>query len=80
MLCRARENFVWDELWPLFQKKCKIRGIEPDLSGLVSENLRDWNRDVWADRLGPMLRELPDFEQVWRDWIATFQKLAGKSA
>ena len=80
MLCRTRESIVWDELWPLFQKKCKIRGIEPDLGGLVSENLREWNRDVWADRLGPMLRELPDFERVWRDWVETFQKLAGKSA
>lgn len=79
IVCRAGERPAWDRLGPVFQEKCRVRGIEPDLGGLVSENLRAWNRDVWIDRLGPMLKELPDFDRLWQEWVEAFQKLTGEA-
>jgi hypothetical protein len=55
-----------------------VRDIEPDLKGLISENLREWNRDAWVDRLGPMLQELPEFEPTWQEWVETFRKMSNK--
>ena len=78
ILCRSGERYAWEELEPLFQEKCRVRGIEPDLNGLISENLREWNRDAWVDRLGPMLKELPEFEQTWRKWVETFRRMVNK--
>lgn len=78
ILCRSGERYAWEELQPLFQKKCRVRDIEPDLNGLISDNLREWNRDAWVDRLGPMLKELPEFEQTWREWVETFRKMMNK--
>ena len=78
MLCCSGEQLSWTELFPMFQGKCRIRDINPDLSGLTSDNLREWNRNVWQSRLGPMLKELPDFELVWKEWIETFRRIAGK--
>jgi predicted nucleotidyltransferase component of viral defense system len=75
MLCCSGEQFSWPELFPMFQKKCRIRDIKPDISGLTSDNLREWNRNVWQDRLGPMLKELPGFELVWKEWTETFRKI-----
>jgi len=67
--------FSWQELKPLFDKKCSIRGVDPDISGLTSEMLREWNESAWIDRLEPMLKELPDFERTWKEWVKTFQGL-----
>lgn len=78
ILCRSGERYAWEELEPLFQEKCRVRGIEPDLNGLISENLREWNRDAWVDRLGPMLKELPEFEQTWQKWVETFRRMVNK--
>ncbi|BAU49849.1 hypothetical protein SVA_3301 [Sulfurifustis variabilis] len=78
ILCRSGERYAWEELEPLFREKCRVRDIEPDLEGLISENLREWNRDAWVDRLGPMLKELPEFEQTWREWVETFRKMVSK--
>jgi len=78
ILCHSEERYAWEVLAPLFQEKCRVRGIEPDLRGLVSENLREWNREAWGDRLGPMLKELPDFERVWQEWVETFEKMINK--
>ena len=78
MLCRSGEQFTWTELFPMFQEKCRVRDVKPDLSGLTSDKLREWNKNVWQDRLGPMLKELPDFNLVWKGWAETFQKITGK--
>jgi len=78
MLCYSGEHFMWKELLPLFQKKCRIRDVKPELSGLTSDKLRGWNKNVWQDRLGPMLKELPDFDLVWKEWVETFRNIAGK--
>jgi len=78
MLCRSGEQFTWTELFPMFQEKCRVRDVKPDLSGLTSDKLREWNKNVWQDRLGPMLKELPDFNLVWKGWAETFQRIRGK--
>ena len=78
ILCKSGERYAWKDLQPLFEKKCYIRGIEPDIKGLISENLREWNKEAWKSRLGPMLKELPDFNDVWRGWVKTFQGLLGE--
>lgn len=78
MLCRLGEKFTWDELLPLFEGKCRVRDVEPDLKGLTSEKLRELNRNAWRDRLGPMLNELPDFDIVWKEWTNTFRRLIRK--
>lgn len=78
ILCKSGERFSWKVLRPLFEKKCYVRGIEPDIKGLISENLREWNKEAWKSRLGPMLKELPDFDDVWRGWVKTFQGLLGE--
>jgi len=75
ILCRSDERFSWKELKPLFEEKCRIRNVEPDIAGLTSDTLREWNTNAWRDRLGPMLRELPDFDQVWKEWTEVFGKM-----
>ena len=55
--------------------KCNIRDVKPDVSGLISENLREWNKEAWLSRLVPMLKELPDFDPVWKEWVETFEGL-----
>ena len=75
ILCNSGEIFSWQELKPLFEKKCSVRNIDPDISGLTSEMLREWNENAWIDRLGPMLKELPDFDRAWKEWVKTFQVL-----
>jgi hypothetical protein len=73
MLCLSHEHFTWTELFPMFEEKCRVRDIKPDVSGLTSAKLKEWNRNAWRDRLGPMLKELPDFELVWKEWTETFR-------
>lgn len=78
ILCRLREKFVWDDLLPMFKEKCRVRKIKPDIEGLTSKRLREWNENVWRDRLGPMLNELPEFDIVWKEWTETFQRITGE--
>lgn len=78
MLCHSRENFAWNELLSMFQEKCRIRDISPDIKGLTSNRLKEWNKKAWKDRLGPMLKELPEFDLVWKEWTETFHKMTGK--
>lgn len=77
MLCLSGEQFTWNELLPLFQEKCRVRGIAPDIAGLTSANLKEWNKNAWRDRLGPMLNDLPDFDLAWKEWTDTFHKITG---
>lgn len=78
ILCKSGERYVWEDLKPFFEKKCYIRDIEPDIKGLISENLWEWNKEAWKSRLGPMLKELPDFDGVWKEWVETFEGLLGE--
>src|SRR3990167_9874086 len=80
ILCRAGDRFTWTELRPLFEEKCRVRKIQPDLAGLTSDNLREWNKKVWLDRMGPMLQYLPEFYVVWKEWTETFCIISGKRA
>lgn len=77
MVCRSKEHLAWAQIFPIFQEKCRIRDIKPNLSGLTSANLREWNRNAWRDRLGPMLKDVPDFDLVWKEWTEAFRKLTG---
>lgn len=78
ILCLSREHFKWNELLPMFEEKCRVRDIKPDIKGLTSDNLKTLNKKAWKDRLGPMLKELPEFDLVWKDWTETFNKMTGK--
>jgi predicted nucleotidyltransferase component of viral defense system len=73
ILCQSGEFPLWQEVEPLFVEKCRVRGLAPDVAGLTSEALREWNQAAWLHRLGPMLKELPDFEGVWPHWVRTFR-------
>ena len=75
ILCKSGEHFSWKELKPLFDEKCRVRGVQPDITGLTSDTLREWNENAWRDRLGPMLKDVPDFDRVWKDWVKTFHGL-----
>jgi len=75
ILCKSGECFVWKELEPLFDEKCRVRGIQPDITGLTSDLLREWNENAWRDRLAPMLKDVPDFDWVWKEWVKTFREL-----
>jgi len=78
MFCHSGEHFTWNELLPMFEEKCHIRDISPDIKGLTSNKLKDWNKKAWKDRLGPMLKEVPEFDLVWKEWIETFHRMTGK--
>ena len=58
----------------MFEEKCRVRDIKPDIKGLTSDNLKTLNKKAWKDRLGPMLKELPDFDLVWKDWTEDVQQ------
>jgi len=75
ILCRSGERFSWKELKPLFEEKCRIRGLQPNTAGLISDALREWNENAWRNQLGPMLRDVPDFYRVWKQWVKTFREL-----
>ncbi len=75
ILCKSEECFLWKELRLLFDEKCRVRGVLPDIESLTSGALREWNENAWLNRLGPMLKDVPDFDRVWDDWVKTFQDL-----
>ena len=75
ILCKSKERFYWKELKPLFDEKCRVRGVQPDTASLTSDTLREWNENAWRDRLGPMLQDVPDFDRVWMGWVKTFHGL-----
>lgn len=80
ILCLSAERFSWKELKPLFVEKCRIRNVKPDIANLTSDTLKEWNTNAWRDRLGPMLRDLPEFDQVWKEWTTVFQKMLKETA
>ena len=78
ILCRSEERFPREELKKLFVEKCRLRGIQPHHEGLTSENLKEWNREAWTHLLGPMLKSLPDYNQVWQEWVIVCNEIFGR--
>jgi len=77
ILCRSREHFESEALKNIFVQKCQVRGISPDLFGLISENLREWNEGSWENILRPLMKTVPEFDVVWREWTTIFHELFG---
>jgi uncharacterized protein len=75
ILCKSGEPYSWKELKPLFDEKCRIRAVHPNITSLTSDTLREWNESAWLHRLGPMLKYVPDFDQLWEEWVRAFHKL-----
>lgn len=75
ILCKSGERFSWKELKPLFEEKCRLRGVQPDIKSLTSDTLREWNEKAWLHRLGPMMKDVPDFDRLWKEWVKTFHEL-----
>jgi predicted nucleotidyltransferase component of viral defense system len=75
MLCHFKEEYEAKELRSLFDKKCEARKIEPDLRDLVSENLKEWNSAAWENQLKPLMKNVPDFEKVWKEWVGRCDEL-----
>lgn len=74
ILCRSGENFQPERLKNLFLQKCAVRQIEPDVDELISENLKVRNKSPWGDILEPLMKTVPDFDEVWKEWVVTLQK------
>ncbi len=72
-------NFSQIELKNIFIQKCQVRQIEPDMAGLISENLREWNKDAWTNQLNPLMKNIPGFEEVWQEWVTTFHRILGEN-
>lgn len=75
MFSKAKERLPVAALQDAFEAKCQVRDIKPDPRGLVSEQLREWNRNAWLTILAPMMREVPDYELVWAEWNAIHARL-----
>lgn len=68
ILCHRKEVLLPAVYLDLFAQKCRVRNIDPNLSRLVSPVLKEMNRNAWENQLRPMLRNAPDYEQIWREW------------
>lgn len=75
ILCQSGESFQPEVLRNLFFQKCKARQIQPDLKELISENLKEWNKDAWENILKSLMKTVPELNEVWDEWIVTFKKL-----
>lgn len=79
ILCKSREQFQSSRLRDIFNQKCRVRQIDPEKKGLISENLREWNKGVWRSHLGPLMQDVPGFEEVWQEWVTTFHRIFGEN-
>lgn len=77
ILCLAKKEFGVDELTDLFAKKCQVRQINPEIKEIASENLKEWNKDAWENQLQPLMRDVPDFGKVWKEWSQICRQLFG---
>lgn len=75
IVCRSKEKFEAGQLEGLFKRKCQLRKIEPDLSGLTSDNLREWNKEAWENQMKPLMKSVPNFAQVWGEWVGCCHSL-----
>ncbi len=73
--CHKQERFSREELLKLFQRKCEIRGLAPDPNGVRSQRLYAWNREAWTSQLLPVVRAAPEYELVWKEWVAKSEEL-----
>ena len=69
IICDRAEPVGGEEMRRLFERKCQVRHIEPDVSRLSSETLREWNRQAWRNQLAPMMKAAPEYERMWADWV-----------
>jgi hypothetical protein len=71
MLCRSGERFQTENLKDLFVQKCRARQIQPDVAGLVSENLKEWNKGAWENILRPLMKfgknGLPYYQKLFKN-------------
>lgn len=65
---QAQLTVEWSDIHPLFVKKCQARQIEPDIQGLISDQLYQSNKEAWQSRLEPLMASIPDFATVWQTW------------
>jgi predicted nucleotidyltransferase component of viral defense system len=65
IFCERGERFPKEMLNDLFEKKCQIRSVSPDPSLLISDKLREWNRQAWEAQLAPTIQSPPDYDRVW---------------
>jgi uncharacterized protein len=75
ILCRNGEQFPKKELVDLFTRKCDVRGVPPDPARLISDDLFESNRQAWTNQLAPMLKDSPDYDKVWKAWVAICEDL-----
>jgi uncharacterized protein len=75
ILCRNDERLPREELTDLFKRKCEVRGVSPDPARLISDDLLEWNRQAWTNQLAPMLKEPPDYDEVWKAWVGICKDL-----
>jgi len=71
ILCERSEPIVGTQLHALFELKCAVRDVRPDVSRLTSATLKEWNREAWITQLAPMMKAAPDYDRVWADWLRT---------
>jgi hypothetical protein len=79
MICHSKEKIEAGELEDLFTKKCQVRKIEPDVSGLTSENLKEWNKEAWGNQMKPLMKSVLDFHQVWEEWVNCCRSLLDRT-
>jgi uncharacterized protein len=75
ILCARSEPMDGTQLHALFERKCEVRGVRPDVSQLTSATLKEWNRAAWTTQLVPMVKAAPDYDQVWAAWVRTWAAL-----
>ncbi|MEW6142089.1 MAG: nucleotidyl transferase AbiEii/AbiGii toxin family protein [Chloroflexota bacterium] len=75
ILCHKAERLPAAELQDLFARKCAVKNITPDLRLLISDALKEWNRRAWKNQLAPMMKNAPEYETVWNEWVHTCRGL-----
>jgi predicted nucleotidyltransferase component of viral defense system len=69
ILCERGERFPKEILKDLFDKKCQVRSVPPDPSLLISNALRERNRQAWGAQLVPTVQSPPDYDRAWEEWV-----------
>ena len=53
----------------ILKKKCQVWKIEAALSVLTSDNLKEWNTVAWENQIKPLMKSVPEFHQLWEEWV-----------
>ena len=69
IFCERGERFPKEILKDLFDKKCQVRSVPSDPSNLISNALREWNRQAWEAQLAPTVGSPPDYDRAWEEWV-----------